>query len=114
MPRNYKAMPPLWYLEEKLELTDDHPSGLRILKSGRLVERKDPVSGFYTVSIDNVVYYAHRVVYYLRTKKCPDRHAVKHVYPNPEKDNRKELAACFQPAKKPRKSSWSFDYQEWS
>lgn len=114
MPHNYKALPPLWALQEKLELTDEHPSALRIRETGKFVERQDAVSGFYLVSIDNQVYMAHRVVYYLRTGQCPDRHGVKHAHPNVDNDNRKELLACLQPPKKPRKSSFAQDYAEWA
>ena len=114
MPHNYKAMPPLWALEEKLELTDEHPSALRIRKNKKFVERKDKASGFYLVSIDNEVYIAHRVVYYMRTGQCPDRHAVKHAHPNFDNDNRNELLACLQPPKKRKKSPWSHDYADWT
>lgn len=114
MPRNYREMPPLWALEEKLELTDEHPSALRIRKNGRFAERRDKTSGFYLVSVDNVVYMAHRIVYYMRTGKCPDRHGVKHAYPNPDLDNRKELIVFMEPPKKTRKSRWSLDYESWA
>ena len=113
MPHNYKKMPPLWSIQEKLELTDEHPSALRIRRNGRFVERQDKTSGFYLVSVDNEVYMAHRVVYYLRTGECPDHHGVKHAHPNFDNDNRKELVPCLQPPKKPRKSSWAQDYKEW-
>jgi len=113
MPHNYKALPPLWSLQEKLELTDEHPSALRVRKTGQFVERRDRISGFYLVSIDNQVYMAHRVVYYLRTGRCPDRHGVKHAHPNVDNDNRKELFACLQPPKKPKKSPFAQDYGEW-
>ena len=55
MSRVYREMPPLWRIEELLELTDEHPSGLRWTEKERFVTRKDKVSGHYLVSIDNEV-----------------------------------------------------------
>jgi hypothetical protein len=109
LPHNYKPLPPLWQLEELLELTDDHPSGLMWKESGKFVTRLHKQSGFYQLSIDNEVYVAHRIVYYLRTNKCPDHHAVKHHHYNKDKDNRKELTACYQVKNHARKPSWSWD-----
>lgn len=114
MSHSYKKMPPLWALEERFELTNEHPSGLRIRKTGKFVERKDKTHGFYLISVDNEVYMAHRVVYYMRTGECPDRYGVKHAHPNMDNDNRKELVPCLQPPKKSSKSRWAHDYQEWS
>lgn len=109
MPHNYKEMPPLWQLEEILELTDEHPSGLRWKKKGKFVTRIHKPSGCYELSIDNEVYAAHRVVYYMRTGKCPDNHSVKHHFSNKEKDNRQELMVCYQPKQTSRKTSRSWD-----
>ncbi len=100
MPHNYKTMPPLWRVKELLELSDEHPSGLAWLEGDSFVERKDKTSGYYLVSIDNAVYHAHRVVYYLRTNECPDRYAVTHDRNNKTKDNRQELNACWIPRKR--------------
>jgi len=99
LPHNYKALPPLWHLTELLELTDEHPSGLRWKGSGEFVKRLHKQSGFYLLSIDNEVYFAHRIVYYLRTGKCPDSHGVKHHHYNKLLDNRKELYPCWAPRK---------------
>jgi len=109
MPHNYKEMPPLWQIEEVLELTDEHPSGLWWKEKDKPVTRRHKPSGYYEVSIDNEVYAAHRVVYYLRTGKCPDNHSVKHHASNAEKDNRKELMACYQTKPQTRKPSWSWN-----
>ena len=109
MPHNYKEMPPLWQLEELLELSDEHPSGLCWRETGKPVTRRHKPSGYYEVSIDNEVYAAHRIVYYLRTGQCPDKHSVKHHHYNKEKDNRKELMVCYQTQKHVRKPSWSWD-----
>ena len=84
-------MPPLWIIEELLELTDEHPSGLKWVKKNKFVTRQETSTGYYRVSIDNELYYAHRIVYYLRTGECPDNHAVVHDPFNIEKDNRLAL-----------------------
>jgi hypothetical protein len=47
------------------------------------------------VSVDNEAYLAHRIVYYLRTKKSPDTHGVQHNFSNKLKDNRLELRATY-------------------
>ena len=84
-------MPPLWIIEELLELTDEHPSGLKWVQKNKFVTRQEKSTGYYRVSIDNELYYAHRIVYYLRTGECPDNHAVVHDRFNSEKDNRLDL-----------------------
>ena len=84
-------MPPLWIIEELLELMDEHPSGLKWVKKNKFVTRQEKSTGYYRVSIDNELYYAHRIVYYLRTGECPDNHAVVHDPFNIEKDNRLAL-----------------------
>ena len=109
MPHNYKEMPPLWRLEEDLELTDEHPSGLFWVNKEKFITRLNKVTGYYEVSLDGEMYLAHRIVYYMRTGKCPDKHSVKHHHYNKEKDNRKELMACYRPQKHVRKPSWSWD-----
>lgn len=91
MSRVYREMPPLWRIEELLELTDEHPSGLRWIEKGKFVTRIDKPTGYYKVSIDNELFLAHRIVYYLRTGECPDNHAVVHDRFNTEKDNRLDL-----------------------
>ena len=91
MSRVYREMPPLWRIEELLELTDEHPSGLRWIEKDKFVTRYNKVTGYYMVSIDNEVFLAHRIVYYLRTGECPDNHAVIHDRFNTEKDNRLDL-----------------------
>ena len=72
MGRNYKPMPPLWRIQELVELTDDHPSGLYYPRKKKFVTHKHKHSGHYLVSLDADVYLAHRVVYYLRTGRSPD------------------------------------------
>ena len=91
MSRVYREMPPFWRIEELLELTDEHPSGLRWIEKGKFVTRFDRPTGYYKVSIDNELFLAHRIVYYLRTGECPDNHAVVHEKLNTEKDNRLRL-----------------------
>jgi hypothetical protein len=99
MSRQYKVMPPLWRLEELLVLTDRYPSGLewRVKKAcnaaGTQAGRRNKVTGFYMIYIDNVVYLAHRIVYYLRTGEDPKLMDIVHESENADKDNRKTLIA---------------------
>jgi len=109
VPHNYLEMPPLWRLEEILELTDEHPSALKKVETGKFVTRRNKVSGFYEISIDNEVFLAHRIVYYMRTGQCPDGFCVKHGPLNREKDNREELVQAYRPRPYKRKPSWSWN-----
>jgi len=106
MSRNHKEMPPLWRVQELLQLSDQYPSGLewRIKKAcnpaGSQAGRLNKVSGYYMVCIDNVVYLSHRVVYYLRTGTDPINTDVLHEESNKIKDNRKPLVATNKYSKK--------------
>lgn len=106
MSRNHKEMPPLWRVQELLRLSDQYPSGLewRIKKAcnpaGSQAGRLNKVSGYYMVCIDNVVYLAHRVVYYLRTGTDPINTDVLHEESNKSKDNRKSLVTTNKYSKK--------------
>jgi hypothetical protein len=110
MSRRYKAIPQ--YISTIVGLSDDSPSGLKWLTSnarrsaGDPVTRKDACDGFYRVSIDNTVYLAHRVVYYLRTGVDPGGADVVHGPDNPDRDNRKSLILSYTHQKK---SSVPFD-----
>jgi hypothetical protein len=112
MSRNHKEMPPLWRVQELLQLSDQYPSGLewRVKKAcnpaGSQAGRLNKVSGYYMVCIDNVVYLAHRVVYYLRTSADPIKTDVVHEYSNKEKDNRKKLVASKKHAQKTKHPSF--------
>ena len=112
MSRNHKEMPPLWRVQELLQLSDQYPSGLewRVKKAcnpaGSQAGRLNKVSGYYMVCIDNVVYLAHRVVYYLRTGVDPIKTDVVHEYSNKEKDNRKKLVASKKHAQKTKHPSF--------
>ena len=106
LPHNYKALPPLWRLEELLELTDEHPSALRWVSKDSFVTRQQKQSGFYLVSVDNEVFLAHRIVYYMRTGECPDNFCVCHGFSNKTKDNRQELVRTWIPKKKTTKQGW--------
>lgn len=97
MARCYQEMPPLWWVQENLELTSDHPCGLRWKTSDRYHDAGD-VAGkpcshgrFYTVSMLGSRYPAHRVVYYLRTGTDPGNADVLHDKNNVARDNRLEL-----------------------
>jgi len=97
MARCYQEMPPLWWVQENLELTSDHPCGLRWKTSDRYHDAGD-VAGkpcshgrFYTVSMLGSRYPAHRVVHYLRTGTDPGNADVLHDKNNVARDNRLEL-----------------------
>jgi hypothetical protein len=98
-------MPPLWRVEELLVLSDRYPSGLewKVKKAcnaaGTQAGRRNKISGYYMVSIDNVVYLAHRVVHFMRTGVDPMTTDIVHEYGNTEKDNRKELLTSKKHAK---------------
>tara|TARA_B100001250_G_scaffold124823_1_gene106098 strand:- start:4212 stop:4535 length:324 start_codon:yes stop_codon:yes gene_type:complete len=101
MPRNYKKMPKLWRLKELFKISEEYPTGLEWLinkagyKKGDCAGKINTSNGYYFVSIDNESYMAHRIVYYLRTEKCPDNYSVIHSFSNKLKDNRLELKPAF-------------------
>jgi len=90
-------MPPLWRVQELIKLSDRYPSGLEWVidkacnKAGTQAGRMNKVTGFYMVCIDNTVYLAHRLVYFLRTQEDPIELDIMHEYNNFDKDNRKQL-----------------------
>lgn len=106
MSRNHKPMPPLWRVQELLLLSDKYPSGLewRVKKAcnpaGSQAGRLNKTTGYYMVCLDNVVYLAHRVVYYLRTGIDPANTDILHESLNNDKDNRKKLIASKKYSKK--------------
>jgi len=97
MARTYHEMPPLWWLEEELELSDQHPSGLVWKTASRHHEPGDQAGilrsdgRFYTLSLLGTKYPAHRVVYYLRTGVNPENKDVLHDKDNVARDNRLKL-----------------------
>ena len=97
MARSYHEMPPLWWAQENLELTSDHPCGLRWKTSDRYHDAGDFAGvlrndgRFYTLSLLGTRYPAHRVVYYLRTGTDPGDADVLHDKDNANRDNRLEL-----------------------
>jgi hypothetical protein len=101
MPRPAKPMPPLWRIKEMFAITDQYPSGLmwaadiKGYSAGDPAGRLHPRSGFYKVFIDGTEYLAHRIVYYMRTGRSPDNHAVEHLPSNRTKDNRRELKVIY-------------------
>ena len=111
MSRNYKKMPSLWRIKELFELSHQTYSGLQWAISKAGYKKGDPAGRlnksnlYYFVSIDNESYMVHRIVYYLRTRKCPDYHSVQHTFSNKNKDNRLELKATYVPrvAKLPKR-----------
>jgi CO dehydrogenase/acetyl-CoA synthase alpha subunit len=97
MGRHRMPLPSLWRLNELFCLSDRYPSGLewKIAKAGYKpgdqAGRKNKVTGFYVVSVDNATYLAHRIVQYMRTEKDLTHCTVSHGPDNLERDNRKEL-----------------------
>jgi hypothetical protein len=106
MSRDYKEMPPLWYLQQQFQLSDQYPSGLewRVKRAGYqigdAVGCKNRTNNLYTVYVWGEKYLAHRIVWYLRTGQCPDGHAVEHDDSNPGKDNRLGLRVSYVANKK--------------
>jgi len=97
MSRKYQEMPPLWWVQEQLELSDNHPSGLVWRQEDRYHAVGDAAGSlrndgrFYTVSLLGIRYPAHRIVYYLRTGEDPKDADVIHKEDNIGRDNRLEL-----------------------
>jgi hypothetical protein len=95
--RKYTSMPPLSYVQERLALSDDFPSGLVWIqtyqrhKTGEMAGKHSAHNGYYSVWLQNTQYVAHRLVYFLRTGEDPGAADVKHGEDNPERDNRKPL-----------------------
>lgn len=92
MARTYLEMLPLWYVQEQLELSDQHATGLvwkttaRGHKAGDMAGR---LHGKYAyVSLCGNRYQAHRIVYYLRTGIDPGDADVLHDASNTSCDNR--------------------------
>lgn len=91
------VLPPLWRLEELFRLSDQYQSGLewRIAKAGYApgdeAGRLNKKTGFYMVSVDNKVYLAHRIVYYMRTQEDIESFVIRHDSSNSNKDNRLPL-----------------------
>jgi len=110
--RNYTEQMPLWYIQERLALSDDFPSGLvwtmsfQRHKAGDMAGKLDRVNGVYKVWICGTAYVAHRIVYYLRTGDDPGTADVLHGEDNPEKDNRKELTLRQRKSRNPVKRSY--------
>ncbi len=97
----------MWRVQELIKLSDRYPSGLEWVvdkacnKAGTQAGRMNKVTGFYMVCIDNTVYLAHRLVYFLRTGEDPIEMDIMHAYDNFDKDNRKSLTATQKFNKKP-------------
>jgi hypothetical protein len=109
MARTYRGMLPLWWLKERLALSDKYPSGLEWLTETRYHKPGDMAGiaradgRYYYVFLAGTRYTAHRIVYYLRTGEDPGTADVMHGADNPNRDNRMELT-LFQrkPARTPK------------
>ena len=77
MPRAYRPMLPLWYVQGKLRLSDQSPSGLEWAeetsrhKIGQPAGRMDSAGTHYTVSLGGERFVTHRLAYYLKTGEDP-------------------------------------------
>jgi len=97
MARTYNKMLPLWYMKEKVKLTDRYPSGLEWVeqkyyhKIGDMAGRWTNPGDYYVVRMNDLRFHAHRLVYYLRTEIDPGNADVVHLPDNKTKDNRQEL-----------------------
>lgn len=111
MARQYKRMPPLWHIEQKLVLSDRYPSGLEWVetngwrKAGEMAGKLVKSTGFYMVRVGGEQYQAHRLVYYLRKGEDPGDADVLHEINNETKDNRKLLFLFMRKPNPKRKPS---------
>jgi len=119
MPRPHRPLPPLWYVKSKLKLSDRYPSGLEWVDTanghatGDMAGVWKEVLTRYMVSLGGVRYYAHRLVYLLRTGEDPGTRDVLHSEENTTKDNRKELILFQRPEPKPKKRKEKITFDEW-
>jgi hypothetical protein len=90
-------MPPLWYVQDRLELSSDYPSGLAWkvasarYKVGEMAGKQMTGRQVFLVYLSGHRYPAHRLVYYLRTGQDPGNSDVLHESHNETKDNREHL-----------------------
>jgi len=114
MARPYKELPPLWYLQSRLVLSDRHPSGLEWRdttgwhKEGDMAGKLSTPGNYYVIRMNGEQYHAHRIVYYLRTNENPGSADVKHHPSNVERDNRKQLSLTKRKAKNKRQPKITF------
>ena len=112
MPRAYKPLLPLWYLETRLKLSDRYPSGLEWRdtdgwhKEGEMAGKLNKANGGYLVRMNGGQDYAHRIVYYMRTGQDPGDADVIHEKDNKERDNRKDLILFQRKASKYSRTSF--------
>jgi len=109
MARTYHKLPPLWYLEEQLELSDEYPSALvwkqdgPCNKAGEMAGRARKHGRHYYVGLLDEQFLAHRIVYYMRTGEDPGNADVVHGADNSKRDNRMELTLYQRkPSRMPR------------
>ena len=103
MARTYNKMFPIWYVKEKLKLSDQYPSGLEWVenafyhKTGDMAGRWTLPGRYYLVRMSGEQFHAHRLVYFLRTGQDPGNADVLHLPDNIDKDNRKPLVLHVRP-----------------
>jgi hypothetical protein len=118
MARQYRPMLPLWFVQEKLRLTDKYPSGLEWAETtarhveGQMAGYLEQKKRYYVVSLCGEKYHAHRIVYYLRTGTDPGNADVLRPDGTPRDALPKELVLEQRKTPKPptrrnrRKSEW--------
>ena len=108
MARQYRPMPPLWYIRQKVRLADVYPSGLEWAETtgrhreGEMAGYLEHKGRYYDVSIDNQKLHAHRIVYYLRTGEDPGNADVKRPQDCPKDALPSELWLESRKERKPR------------
>jgi hypothetical protein len=81
----YNALPPLEELQERLTLSTNSPSGLIWIKKGTRgikpgdTAGKQNTNGYWQVRFKNKSYYAHRLIYYIKTGIDPLSKEVDHI-----------------------------------
>ena len=81
----HNALPPLEELKERLALSPDSPSGLiwvkkgtRGIKPGDMAGKQNP-NGYWQIRFKKKSYYAHRLIYYIKTGVDPLSKEVDHI-----------------------------------
>jgi hypothetical protein len=70
-------MPPLWFVQQKIRLTDSYPSGLEWAETtkrhaeGQMAGYLEHHKRYYVVAMCGEKFHSHRLVYYLRTGQDP-------------------------------------------
>jgi hypothetical protein len=77
MARQYKPLPSLEELQQRLRLTDKYPSGLEWVETtarhaeGQMAGYLEYHKRYFVVAFSGQKFHAHRIVYYMRTGVDP-------------------------------------------